>query len=171
MIIGFAKTDADKPRGIILTTKCAKELEAIRKRNRVCVAETPLPRPEAIEQKPDSHPVSKDMVETDSKIRIGTHDIEGQEVRLSISHDGAYATAVAISPLDDLGMLQMVRENDTGPASRKSELEMDHHVGQVEEAPRGFNRHHVEKRAFKRLDLRKGSELSQTAHTLPGATH
>ncbi|TID20511.1 hypothetical protein E2P81_ATG05148 [Venturia nashicola] len=124
MIIRFSKTEADKPRGIILSTKCANEFEAIRKRNRSCQAETASPTLEAIEQKPDSQSASEDTVETCSKTRIGTYDIEGQEVRLSISHDGVYATAVAISQLDGLGTGQW-EENDARAASRKAEFELD----------------------------------------------
>lgn len=171
MVIRFSKSEADKPRGIILTTKCAEELEAIRKRNKACQAETVSPALGQIEQKSISHHASKDLVHTGSKIRIGTHDIEGQEIRLSISHDGVYSTAVAISQLDDFGTIHTEQENDGCAAFREAESEMGDDKLQRAEARRGYKRHDVHKQAFKRLDLRKAGEAGQTTNTLPGSTH
>lgn len=164
MVIRFSKSEADKPRGIILTTKCAEELEAIRKRNKACQAETVSPTLGHIEQKSNSHHASKDLVETGSKIRIGTHDIEGQEVRLSISHDGVYATAVAIAQLDDFGTIPTEQENEGCAACRKAEFEIGDDKLQRAKAPRGHDRQDVDKHAFKRLDLRKEGEAGQTTN-------
>lgn len=171
MIITFSKIEADKPRGVILTTKCAKEFEATRQRNRASLAEMASSTPGGNGEKLNSHHASKDLVEADRKTQIGTHDIEGQEVRLSISHDGVYATAVAISQVDDLGPIPIKQEDDGSATSRKAGFEMDDDVAQLAKPPRGFDRHNVDKRAFKRLDLRERGEMSQTADTLSGATH
>lgn len=130
MVIKFSKTEAEKPRGIILTTKCAKEFEAIRKRNRACLAETLSSTIDSTEQKLDCHLANKDIVETDTKIRVGSHDIEGQEVRLSISHDGVYATAVAISPLEHLKTVRADQKNDARSALKPTETEIDDDISE-----------------------------------------
>ncbi|QDS69189.1 hypothetical protein FKW77_000053 [Venturia effusa] len=128
MVIRFSGTDADKPRGIILTVDCAAEFEAIRKYNRSYLAETASPMLVNVEDNSTSHHASKESVEIGSKKRISHHDINGQEVRLSISHDGAYATAVAIAQLDDRWSLAAEQRIVRRPASGTAEFEAGDHA-------------------------------------------
>jgi holo-[acyl-carrier protein] synthase len=85
VIICQISDQPEKPRGIILDRTCSAEFEAMR----VAASKEP----------PNGTfpPVSDSVVRV---IRAGPN-LQGQEVRISISHDGEYATAVAIAHYDD----------------------------------------------------------------------
>lgn len=85
VIICQISDQPDKPRGIILDRTCSAEFEDMR------LAASKGPPDGTFPPVPDS------VVRL---IRAGPN-LQGQEVRISISHDGEYATAVAIAHYDD----------------------------------------------------------------------
>lgn len=210
MIIRFEQPEADKPRGIILSLECAEEFAAIRKHNKKHVATSANPAMrekylvasanlaiESMEDMLDNHEVSSMSSEeqgesTGRMARITLADIMGQEVRLSISHDEKYATAVAITQYEESGnmarpclrkdienvktlelhkydgshTIEEVEHHNNGekPYYKTFDLSRDNEKHTIEELER---RRKADRKAYyKKLDLSKDAELDQKAKRL-----
>jgi hypothetical protein len=101
-----------KPKAIILDTECSEHFEATRKHRRREYARTvTASKPELISElsldsssssTPDA--VARPLLDESIPSLFGAYPtlkLQGQEVGISISHDGEYATAVAIVQYDD----------------------------------------------------------------------